>query len=74
MQPDLFYFQETQYKHLGSRTLQTAWDLYKKTDWKLEKNRDCDRVLSRKDPKSGMIFRLEVSLHFLSKSFQRNNF
>lgn len=55
--------QETHYKHLGSRTLQTTWDLYKKTDWKLEKQRDCDCVFSRKDPKAGMIFRLESEIN-----------
>ncbi|XP_050315935.1 steroidogenic acute regulatory protein-like [Anthonomus grandis grandis] len=52
--------QEDQYRLLGAQTLQSAWDLYQKNDWKLEKKRDVDCVYSRKDPKAGTVFKLEV--------------
>uniref|UniRef100_A0AAR5QD71 START domain-containing protein n=1 Tax=Dendroctonus ponderosae TaxID=77166 RepID=A0AAR5QD71_DENPD len=54
--------QETHYKHLGARTLQSAWDLYQKTDWKLRRQQNESRVFDRKDPQAGTIFKLETQI------------
>ncbi|XP_066143011.1 steroidogenic acute regulatory protein-like isoform X1 [Euwallacea fornicatus] len=55
--------QVNEYKHLGARTLQTAWDLYQKQDWKLEKQQNQDLVFVRKDAVVGTIFKLETEIN-----------
>ncbi|KAL1512666.1 hypothetical protein ABEB36_002223 [Hypothenemus hampei] len=55
--------QEENYRHLAAVTLQLTWDLFQKTDWKLERQHNLDCVYVRKDPKSGSIFKLETEIN-----------
>ncbi|XP_030753465.1 steroidogenic acute regulatory protein-like [Sitophilus oryzae] len=59
--------QEQNYKHLGAHALQNTWDLYLKTDWKLEKHQDHAYVYIRKDPKLGTIFKLVAEINSSAK-------
>lgn len=55
-------FQEENYIKLGHKTLQEAWDLYQKKDWKLQKQYQSDFVYSRIDQKGKKIFKIHVSI------------
>lgn len=46
---------------MGHKTLQEAWDLYQKKDWKLQKQYQSDFVYSRIDQKGKKIFKIHVS-------------
>ncbi|KAJ8925633.1 hypothetical protein NQ315_009478 [Exocentrus adspersus] len=55
--------QEENYKLLAAKTLQDAWDLFQKKDWKLEKQHASDFVCSRVDSKGTKIFRLQGEIN-----------
>ncbi|CAG9766531.1 unnamed protein product [Ceutorhynchus assimilis] len=59
--------QEDHYKHLAAVTLQSAYDLYQKTDWKLARQQGQENVYCRKDPKVGTIFKLETEISISPK-------
>lgn len=63
------FLQEDQYIKLGNKTLQEAWDLYQKKDWKLQKQSQNDFVYSRVDPKGRKMFKVHVSELFNFEDF-----
>ncbi|XP_049817800.1 steroidogenic acute regulatory protein-like isoform X2 [Aethina tumida] len=58
--------EEEKYKLQAAKTLQDAWDLLHKKDWKLEKEQDGDRVESRMD-KGVKIFKLNAQINVSPK-------
>lgn len=54
--------QEENYKCLGAKTVQAAWDLYQNSDWILERQQNQDYIFSRKDPKLGKTFKLVAEI------------
>ncbi|XP_018576902.1 steroidogenic acute regulatory protein-like [Anoplophora glabripennis] len=51
--------QEEKYRLLAAKTLQDAWDLFQKKDWKLVKQNGLDFVFTSTDSKGAKIFRLQ---------------
>jgi hypothetical protein len=59
--------QEDNYKSLAARTMQEAWDLLHKKDWKLEKACGSDSVYTMTVPKIGKVFKLIAYLDVTPK-------
>jgi hypothetical protein len=59
--------QEDNYKSLAARTMQEAWDLLHKKDWKLEKACGSDSVYTMTVPKMGKVFKLIAYLDVTPK-------
>lgn len=55
--------EEDEYRKIASKSLEDAWRLYEKREWKLEKQKGSDMVYSRTEPKMGTIFKLECEVN-----------
>ncbi|KAJ8942315.1 hypothetical protein NQ318_005307 [Aromia moschata] len=54
--------EEENYKCLAAKTLQDAWDLFQKKDWKLEAQKGLDAVFTRTDPNGIKMFKLQAQI------------